>query len=97
MLLSAFDRSIERRVAPHTRVWAEFSGGIDSSAVVCSLVHAARTRPLHVGTIHHFSSVSREWEERRFVDVVDRACGLTTRSVDIDAADPLLPRAAPAA
>ena len=91
LMLSAFDRSIERRVARHTRVWAELSGGMDSSAVVCSLAHAARSRPLQIGTVHHFSSMSREWEERRFVDYVDRACGLTTRGVDIDASEPLPP------
>jgi asparagine synthase (glutamine-hydrolysing) len=54
-------------------VWAELSGGLDSSAIVCvadRLMHQGRTTHQNMVTVSRFSSTSIGSDERRFIRIV---------------------------
>lgn len=71
---SVFARSVGSRLRAEHSVWAELSGGLDSSSVVCvaDYVLKQRSRPQwQLGTVSCISSGSPESDERRFIAAVE--------------------------
>jgi asparagine synthase (glutamine-hydrolysing) len=81
------------RVDQGSAVWAELSGGLDSSSVVCmadALVKhgAAPGASLHIAS--HATLESPEGDERRFIADVEGQCGLRAAVLGVEAHDALI-------
>lgn len=72
-LRSLFASAVRARLRAARPVWAELSGGLDSSAVVCMAdrVCADDASLAPVETISYFTEGSPESDERRFIKVVE--------------------------
>lgn len=90
-------------------VWAELSGGLDSSSVVCMadvLIRARRVPAEGLQPISHVTLESPEGDERLFIAEVEKVIGTDTEIVGVEASEeevcvewawitPLAPRGAP--
>jgi asparagine synthase (glutamine-hydrolysing) len=75
-LRDVFRAAVESRLRSRAPVWAELSGGLDSSSIVCM---ASRLQRVDAPAIQPVSAVfpdSPESDESGFVERVDRWCGL---------------------
>jgi asparagine synthase (glutamine-hydrolysing) len=88
-----FLESVRVRMAGEHVVWAQLSGGMDSSSVVCAATHLIRAGAAdteRLAAVTHYSSSSPEWSETPFVKAVEQSCGLSTRMIDVDASLPIV-------
>jgi asparagine synthase (glutamine-hydrolysing) len=71
--------AISARLRSTRRVWAELSGGLDSSSVVCIAHALARGASglAPIQTISYISDRARESDERVFIDAVESCIGST--------------------
>lgn len=68
-------------------VWAELSGGLDSSAVVCmaaSLIARGATAVPSLRLVSHATLQSPEGDERRFIAEVERQVGVRSEIVGVE-------------
>lgn len=73
-------------------VWAELSGGLDSSSVVCmadALIKAGRVPATRLQPVSHVTLLSAEGDERRFVAEVEARTGLQSVVLGIEMHAPL--------
>jgi asparagine synthase (glutamine-hydrolysing) len=85
--LALFQEAVERSLATGGRVWAELSGGLDSSSIVCVAQEILRRDPVRAAG---FATVSFVWndtpqsDERRFSEPVARQYGLVQHQIPCD-------------
>lgn len=68
-------------------VWAELSGGLDSSSVVCmadSLLRSGQVPAPSLRAVSHVTRDSREGDERRFIGAIERQTGIRSEVVWIE-------------
>jgi asparagine synthase (glutamine-hydrolysing) len=73
-------------------VWAELSGGLDSSSVVCmadALIKAGRTEAEAIQPLSHVTLQSPEGDERRFIADVEAQIGRRSEIVGVELHDEL--------
>jgi asparagine synthase (glutamine-hydrolysing) len=79
--------AVEARLQTADTVWAELSGGLDSSSVVC-MAHRAIGRGAvaarSMRLVSHATLHSPEGDERRFIAEVERQTGLTSDIVGVE-------------
>jgi asparagine synthase (glutamine-hydrolysing) len=81
------DAVLSRLRTPGT-VWAELSGGLDSSAVVCmanNLIGSGRVHASAIQPLSYVATQSPEGDERRFIAEVERRIGTSTHTVGVEA------------
>jgi asparagine synthase (glutamine-hydrolysing) len=86
-LRSVFFDALRARLRSTAPVWAQLSGGLDSSAVVCGadlLVKERLAVAPELCTVSFVTDGSPETDERRFVACVDEQCGCTTHLIQQD-------------
>jgi asparagine synthase (glutamine-hydrolysing) len=79
--------AVGARLRTEGTVWAELSGGLDSSSVVCMadwLIKAGRVAARAVRTISHATLHSPEGDERRFIAEVERQIGVESEIVGVE-------------
>jgi asparagine synthase (glutamine-hydrolysing) len=79
--------AIRARLRSIRPVWAELSGGFDSSAVVCMAAHVLHKGPgtaLELETVSYFTRQSPASNELRFIEAVEQQCGLKSHRVSLD-------------
>jgi asparagine synthase (glutamine-hydrolysing) len=82
-----WDAVTARLRSPGT-IWAELSGGLDSSSVVCMasvLIRDARVCATALQPISHVSTHSPEGDERRFIAEVERRIAVSTQTIPVEA------------
>jgi asparagine synthase (glutamine-hydrolysing) len=75
-----FARAVRRRLRSDVPVLAELSGGIDSSSIVCmadALIACGEAEAKRLDTISYFDDSEPNWNERPFVEIVERKRGRT--------------------
>ncbi len=68
-------------------VWAELSGGLDSSSVVCmadALVKSGRVEAAAIQPMSHVTARSAEGDERRFIAAVETEIGTKSRILIVE-------------
>lgn len=87
--------AVGTRLRTRGTVWAELSGGLDSSSVVCmaaALINGGRVPAAALKTVAHVTFDSLEGDERRFVQAVDDWTGIGTELIGVEAhADASIP------
>lgn len=86
-LRDVFARAVGARLRSTRPVWADLSGGLDSSSVVCLadwLIRRGVVDALRLRTVSMVSDESPEVDERRFIAVVDEARSSNSELVAID-------------
>lgn len=80
-----FVSSVRSRVENSEHVWAELSGGVDTSSIVTVAQYLARTKgvPRLAGTLSYVDSLG-DGDERVFVDAVLRGVGIRNERVSDD-------------
>ena len=71
--------AVRVRLRTQQPIWAELSGGIDSSSVVCAadaLMRAGHAAPRSLGLISHATFDSPEGDERRFIAEIEDRVGV---------------------
>ena len=86
-LRSLWKDAVQARLRTRIPVWAELSGGLDSSSVVCMADHLVRhgevpARGLHL--VSHATLRSPEGDERRFIAEVERQVGVRSEIVGVE-------------
>lgn len=82
-----FFDGVRTRLRSTRPVWAQLSGGLDSSSVVCAadlLTKRALVTAPDVLTISYISDASPESDERRFMQCVDEQRGRTSTYLTVD-------------
>lgn len=77
-----FAEAVRCRLRSKGRVWAQLSGGLDSSAIVCMADHVVKTGVAlgaRIETVSATYDSSPESDERRFIDAVENSRGLRGR------------------
>jgi asparagine synthase (glutamine-hydrolysing) len=80
--------AVRARMRTDATVWAELSGGLDSSSVVCMADLLLRQRVAPAGSIRlvsHATLESPEGDERRFIAEVERQVGACSEIVGVEA------------
>lgn len=87
--------AVAARLRTAGAVWAELSGGLDSSSVVCMadlLMKSGRVPARSIRMVSHATLHSPEGDERRFITEVERQVGVPSEIVGVedhqDCADP---------
>lgn len=79
--------AVRSRLRTNQIVWAELSGGLDSSAVVCMahllIERGLTSSPAH-RTVSHATLHSPEGDERRFIAEVERRTGVRSEIVGVE-------------
>jgi asparagine synthase (glutamine-hydrolysing) len=73
--------AVRVRLRVRGRVWSHLSGGFDSSSIVCLASALIKRQSVEASSIQTLSLVSTnapESDESRFINAVERFCGLTT-------------------
>jgi asparagine synthase (glutamine-hydrolysing) len=86
-LRSLWRDAVQARLQTDGTVWAELSGGLDSSSVVCMADLLMRQRAVRAGSIRlvsHATLQSPEGDERRFIAEVERQVGVTSDIVGVE-------------
>ena len=79
--------AVGARLQADGTVWAELSGGLDSSSVVCMadrLIRAGSVRARALRLVSHATLQSPEGDERRFIAEVERQVGVATELVGVE-------------
>ena len=77
-LRDLWSEAVATRLRTDRPVWAELSGGLDSSSVVCAadrLIKRGAVLAPRVHPLSHISTHSSEGDERRFITAVERQIG----------------------
>lgn len=81
-----FRESVRRRIRSGSQVLAELSGGMDSSSIVCMadaiLAEGGRETP-GLDTISYFDDSEPNWNERPYVEIVERKRGRAGCHIDL--------------
>jgi asparagine synthase (glutamine-hydrolysing) len=80
--------AVAARLRSPGTIWAELSGGLDSSTVVCManvLIRDARVCATALQPISHVSTHSPEGDESRFIAEVERHIGVRTQTIGVEA------------
>lgn len=86
-LRSLWADAIQARLRTRRPVWAELSGGLDSSSVVCMADRLIRRGDVPARSIHlvsHATLHSPEGDERRFIAEVERQVGVRSEIVGVE-------------
>lgn len=87
-LAALWSDSVRARLRTAGTVWAELSGGLDSSSVVCMADRLIRNGAVLAGGIRlvsHATLQSPEGDERRFIAEVERQVGVRSEIVGVEA------------
>ena len=79
--------SVRARLRATRPVWAELSGGLDSSAVVCmadQLVRCGNDNTPPLETVSYFTNQAPASGELRFIEAVEQQCGLRGHRISLD-------------
>ncbi|HET7695959.1 MAG TPA: asparagine synthase-related protein [Vicinamibacterales bacterium] len=79
--------AVRSRLRTSETVWAELSGGLDSSSVACMaglLIHARAAAAPAIRFVSHATLHSPEGDERRFIAEVERRVGVRTEIVGVE-------------
>ena len=79
--------AVQSRMQTNGTVWAELSGGLDSSSVVCMADLLIRQRAVRAGSmrlVSHATLQSPEGDERRFIAEVERQVGVASDVVGVE-------------
>jgi asparagine synthase (glutamine-hydrolysing) len=86
-LYSLWSEAVRTRLRTGAAVWAELSGGLDSSSVACMadlLIRRGEAAAPALHLISHATLHSPEGDERRFIADVERAVGTTSEIVGVE-------------
>lgn len=90
-----FRQSVRRRLRSSRPVLSELSGGMDSSAIVCVadqvLKDDASLTP-HIETLSYLNDTEPSWNERPFVEAVERLRGKIGYHIDVSGQLALIPQ-----
>jgi asparagine synthase (glutamine-hydrolysing) len=84
---SLWREAVGARLRTDAIVWAELSGGLDSSSVVCMadrLIRDGRAQAPALRLLSHATLHSPEGDERRFIAEVERQVGVTSDIVGVE-------------
>jgi len=79
--------AVGRRLCARTPVWAELSGGLDSSSIACMahrLISEGSVPASSLRLVSHATLRSPEGDERRFIAEVERQIGIATEVVGVE-------------
>ena len=79
--------AVQARLRTEGTVWAELSGGLDSSSVVCMadlLIRRAAVPARAIRLVSHATLQSPEGDERRFIAEVERQVGVCSEIVGVE-------------
>jgi asparagine synthase (glutamine-hydrolysing) len=86
-LLALWAEAVGARLRTDSTVWAELSGGLDSSSVVCmadALIKRGRVAARAMRPVSHVTLQSPEGDERRFIAEVETQLGIRTEIVGVE-------------
>ena len=86
-LVSLWTDAVGSRLRTEATVWAELSGGLDSSSVVCMadvLLRSGAVRAQGIRLVSHATLQSPEGDERRFIAEVERQVGVQSEIVGVE-------------
>ena len=86
-LYALWHDAVRARLRTEDTVWAELSGGLDSSSVVCMadlLVKRGDLPARAIRLVSHATLQSPEGDERRFIAEVERQVGVTSEIVGVE-------------
>ena len=86
-LRSLWCDALRTRLRTEGIVWAELSGGLDSSSVACMadwLIRCGRVRASGIRLVSHATLQSPEGDERRFIAEVERQLGVRSEIVGVE-------------
>ncbi len=86
-LRSVFFDAVRTRLRSTMPVWAQLSGGLDSTCVVCAadvIVKQGLAAAPQLMTVGYVTDGSPETDERRFMVCVDQQTGLSTQYLQMD-------------
>jgi asparagine synthase (glutamine-hydrolysing) len=86
-LRALWSEALSVRLRAEGTVWAELSGGFDSSAVVCmadSLVKAGGVPAAKIQPFSYVTLASREGDERRFIAEVEAQTGMASEILGVE-------------
>jgi len=87
-LRELWSEAVRTRLRSPGTIWAELSGGLDSSSVVCmasALIRDGRVCATALQPISHVATHSPEGDERRFIAEVERRIGVSTHTIPVEA------------
>lgn len=67
-----FSKAVKLRMRSDVEVGSCLSGGLDSSAIVC---HASQNTSQNIKTFSAYYSQAKEYDERKWIDIVNKAYG----------------------
>jgi asparagine synthase (glutamine-hydrolysing) len=79
--------AVGTRLRAEGTVWAELSGGLDSSSVVCmadALIKERRVEAAAIQPLSHVAARSPEGDERRFIAAVETQIGTSSRILIVE-------------
>ena len=79
--------AVGARLRTHDTVWAELSGGLDSSSVVCMadfLIRNGRVPARAVQPVSHVTLQSPEGDERRFISAIEAQIGVRSEILGVE-------------
>ena len=86
-LYALWREAVQARLRTDGTVWAELSGGLDSSSVVCMadrLIKHGDVPAQAIRLVSHATLQSPEGDERRFIAEVERQVGVTSEIVGVE-------------
>lgn len=84
----AFAESVRRRLRSDSPIAAELSGGMDSSSIVCMADHVLENHPpKKMDTVSYYDDLDPNWNERPYVEAVERKRGRIGLHVDVGSKD----------
>lgn len=86
-LRTLWREAVVSRMRTRETIWAEVSGGLDSSSVVCMADRAIRsgwTPARAIRLVSHATLRTPEGDERRFIAEVERQAGVTSEIVGVE-------------
>lgn len=86
-LRAVWMEAVGSRLRTEGTVWAELSGGLDSSSVVCmadALIKAGRVAATGIQPLSHVTLQSPEGDERRFIAEVEARIGVRSEIIGVE-------------
>jgi len=87
---TVFSQAVRRRLRSDAPVAAELSGGMDSSSIVCmadQLFQSSQAETQRIHTISYYDDSDPNWNERPYLEAVERKRGCTGLHVNIGSKD----------